>query len=73
MWWSSEFAPPAPGHSSLETMTQEDYTPELEIPFALADQWDEMLRTKGKCATYWEIANWAYQRGRAEQRELQAK
>jgi hypothetical protein len=25
MWWGSEFAPPAPGHSSLETMTQEDY------------------------------------------------
>ena len=26
MWWGSEFAPPAPGHSSLETMTNEDYT-----------------------------------------------
>ena len=25
MWWSSEFVPPAPGHSSLETMTQQDY------------------------------------------------
>jgi len=51
--------------SQLETMSQEDYTPELEIPFALADQWDEMLKTKGKCATYWEIANWAYQRGQS--------
>ena len=50
-------------------MTQEDYTPELDIPFALADQWDEMLRTKGKCATYWEIANWAYKKGRADELE----
>jgi|688.fasta_scaffold1861441_1 hypothetical protein len=31
---------------------------ELEIPFALADQWDQMLKTKGHCATYWEIAQW---------------
>lgn len=30
----------------------------LEISFALADQWDEMLKTKGKLATYWEIAQW---------------
>jgi hypothetical protein len=29
MWWGSEFAPPAPGHSSLETMTQKDYKLEL--------------------------------------------
>jgi len=42
-------------------MTQRDYTPELEIPLALADQWDEMLKTKGKCATYWEIAKWGYE------------
>jgi len=42
-------------------MTQQDYTPELEIPFELADQWDKMLKTKGKCATYWEIARWGYQ------------
>jgi len=32
--------------------------PELEIPFDLADQWDQMLKTKGHCATYWEIAKW---------------
>jgi hypothetical protein len=25
LWWGSEFAPPAPGHDPLETMTQEDY------------------------------------------------
>jgi hypothetical protein len=29
MWWSGEFAPPAPGHSSLETMTQQDYSNDL--------------------------------------------
>jgi hypothetical protein len=52
-------------------MTNEDYTHELEIPFALADRWDEMLRTKGKCATYWEIAKWAYEKGRAEEHESQ--
>jgi len=34
--------------------------PELEIPFALVDQWDQMLKTKGHCATYWEIARWGY-------------
>jgi len=28
-WWGSEFAPPAPGHSSLETMTPKDYKLEL--------------------------------------------
>jgi hypothetical protein len=31
---------------------------ELEIPFALANQWDQMLKTKGHCATYLEIAQW---------------
>mgnify|MGYP003335212195 CR=1 FL=1 len=35
-------------------------TEPFEIPFALADQWDEMLKTKGKLATYWEIAKWGY-------------
>ena len=25
MWWGSEFAPPAPGHDPLETMTQAEY------------------------------------------------
>ena len=29
LWWGSEFAPPAPGHSSLETMTQPDYDNDL--------------------------------------------
>jgi hypothetical protein len=46
---------------------------ELEIPFALVDQWDQMLKTKGHCATYWAIANWAYEKGRAEERESQAQ
>ena len=27
MWYGSEFSPPAPGHSSLETMTHEYYAP----------------------------------------------
>ena len=29
MWWSGEFAPPTPSHSSLETMTQQDYDNDL--------------------------------------------
>lgn len=33
----------------------------LEIPFQLASQWDEMLKTKGHAATYWEIAKWGYE------------
>ena len=45
--------------------------PELEIPFALADQWDQMLKTKGHCATYWEIAKWGYEQRRAEERDSQ--
>jgi hypothetical protein len=28
VWWGSEFAPPALGHSSLETMTQKPYKTE---------------------------------------------
>jgi hypothetical protein len=46
---------------------------ELEIPFALADQWDQMLKTKGHCATYWEIAKWAYEKGRAKEHEPRAQ
>ena len=33
-------------------------TEPFDIPFALVDQWDEMIKTKGKCATYYEIALW---------------
>jgi hypothetical protein len=31
MWWGSEFAPPAPGHDPLETMTQEEYRSEITL------------------------------------------
>jgi len=31
MWLGSEFAPPAPGHSSLETMTFEAYDPDPDF------------------------------------------
>lgn len=41
--------------------------PDLEIPFALADQWDQMLEKHGRLATYWEVAKWAYEKGRAEE------
>jgi hypothetical protein len=27
MWWEQRVQPPAPGHSSLETMPQQDYAP----------------------------------------------
>jgi hypothetical protein len=29
MWWEQRVQPPAPGHSSLETMTQQDYQTQL--------------------------------------------
>ena len=29
VWWGSEFAPPAPGHDPLETMTKPDYDNDL--------------------------------------------
>jgi len=34
-------------------------TQQFDIPFALANHWDELLKTKGKCFTYYEIAKWA--------------
>ena len=40
---------------------------ELEIPMALADSWDDMLDQKGRSATYWEIACWAYEQGKKQQ------
>ena len=40
MWWGSEFAPPAPGHSSLETMTQEEYRSEI----TLSERGKEVIR-----------------------------
>lgn len=39
---------------------------DLEIPMQLADEWDRSLATKGKSATYWDIAEWAYQQGLAK-------
>jgi hypothetical protein len=37
-WWGSEFAAPAPGHSSLETMTQQDYRHPITPPPELSDE-----------------------------------
>ena len=31
MWEGSEFTAPAPGHSSLETMTQQDYSSSISL------------------------------------------
>jgi hypothetical protein len=31
LWLGSEFAPPAPGHDPLETMTQEEYRSEITL------------------------------------------
>jgi hypothetical protein len=45
----------------------------LEIPMDLADRWDDMLRTHGHSATYWDIAKWAYEKGRTEERASQAE
>ena len=35
-------------------------TEPFELTFELAHQWDEMIETKGRLATYWEIAKWGY-------------
>ena len=35
-------------------------TDPFTISFELADKWDEMLKTQGHCATFWEIAKWGY-------------
>ena len=43
----------------------------LEIPMDLADRWDAMLKTDGRSATYWEIAKWAYEKGRTDERKSQ--
>ena len=32
----------------------------LEIPFSLINEWEEKLISQGKCATFWEIAQWGY-------------
>ncbi len=36
-------------------------TDPFTISFELADKWDEMLKTQGHCATFWEIAKWGYE------------
>ena len=43
----------------------------LKIPMDLADRWDTMLKTHGRSATYWEIAKWAYEKGRTDERKSQ--
>jgi len=40
---------------------------------SLANEWDDMLETHGCSATYWEIAKWAYEKGRTEERASQAE
>ena len=42
-------------------------TPDIEIPMALADEWDQMLQHKGHSATFWEIALWGYKQATKEQ------
>jgi hypothetical protein len=36
-------------------------TDPFTISFEQVDQWDEMLKTQGHCATFWEIAKWGYE------------
>jgi hypothetical protein len=43
------------------------HTPSIEIPMALADEWDQMLQHKGHSATFWEIALWGYKQATKEQ------
>jgi len=38
-WWGSEFTAPAPGHDSLETMTQQDYRHPITPAPELVQQW----------------------------------
>ena len=39
----------------------------LEIPFSLVDEWEEKLITQGKCATFWEVAQWGYKQRLTEE------
>ena len=50
MWWGSEFAAPAPGHDSLETMTNEDYPKPIAPTPDLVQQWlKEFYGAKVQC------------------------
>jgi len=54
----------------LTTILMETTTPALEIPMELADKWDDMLMQKGRSATYWDIACWAYEQGKKHSKEV---
>jgi hypothetical protein len=65
LWWGSEFAPPAPGHDPLETMTQEDYSkvppPHLLKKFSEQARVDSQKRGHpGYCKTFAKLCiDWA--------------
>jgi hypothetical protein len=65
LWWGSEFAPPALGHSSLETMTNEDYStvppPHLLKKFSEQAREDSQKRGHpGYCKTFAKLCiDWA--------------
>jgi hypothetical protein len=67
MWLGSEFAPPAPGHDPLETMTNEDYSkvppPHLLKKFSEQAREDSQKRGHpGYCKTFAKLCiNWAFQ------------
>ena len=41
----------------------------LEIPPDLSDHWDEILKKNDRLIVYREIAKWAYEKGRTEERK----
>jgi len=65
LWLGSEFAPPAPGHDPLETMTQEDYSkvppPHLLKKFSEQAREDSQKRGHpGYCKTFAKLCiDWA--------------
>ena len=42
----------------------------FEIPFSLIDEWEKKLDSQGKCATFWEIAQWGYKQRLIEEDQL---
>jgi len=58
-----------PAENAMTTL-METTTPALEIPMELADKWDDMLKQKGRSATYWDIACWAYEQGKKHSKEV---
>jgi hypothetical protein len=57
MWWGSEFAPPAPGHDPLETMTDQDYTTpsDAELKTFACEWWNKFGFVKDKATCTWVI------------------